>query len=297
MKKIVLVFGILIFWHNTVSAQEKFDIAGISFIHNPKVGLLDPENSNLENLDLNVTELNAFVMIPTKLKNEKTILFNGLKWHFVRTPFEDFPNNISFEANLHSFQYTFGINQNFSEKWGLLVHLKPTLASNFKGGISSDDFFFQGHAIVHKTVTESIKYGVGISYMNGFGEPKTVPVLMFNHKTDKLRLQIIAPIKLNFKYERGKVIYGFDIELEGGQFHLSSEVGDGPIINNLAKVKFSRFNIGPTLGWNVNKSSRIEISGGIAVKRTLKTIDNNALETDYDLKNGIFLKTGFYFGK
>ena len=297
MKKATIIFGISLYLIGSLNAQEKFDIAGLSFNYNSKVGLLDPVVPELDNLDLNVTELDAFVMIPSKLKNEKTILLNGLQWHYVKTPFEDFPNNISFKANLHSIQYTFGINQKFSETWGVLIFLKPTLASNFKGGISSDDFFFQGSALAHKTVNEKTKYGIGIAYINGFGEPQTVPILMYDYKTESIHFNVLAPVNLNFEYSVGKIIYGFKVELEGGEFHLSNKDGGGPIVTNLSSIKFSRFNIGPTLGWSINKNSRLEVSAGIALKRTLKTIDNSGSEIDRDLKNGLYIKTGLYFGR
>jgi len=98
---IVLVFGIV-----NVNAQETIDLFGISFTHNPKVGLKDP-GTQLYGLDLNVTELDAFVRYPIQLKNEKTILINTIKWHYVKAPFDDLPEDRRFNANLHSIQYDF----------------------------------------------------------------------------------------------------------------------------------------------------------------------------------------------
>lgn len=296
MKKSAVLFATL-FLINIIQAQERFDFFGLNIIHNPAVGLMDPNLPALQNLDMDVTELDAFIRIPSKLGSENTILINGLRWHYVKAPLDDLPNDRNFDANLHSIEYSIGMIHQFSDQWGVRVMLRPTLASNFRDGISSDDFFFQGSAVAFKTVNESWRYGIGISYMNGFGEPRTFPVLAMNYKTEDVSLGIIAPVRLNFAYEPGKISYGFDIALEGGQFHLSSKPGDGIIITTQDSIKFSRYNIGPTLGWDAGVTSRFEISAGISLKRTLKAINDSGTETDYDLANGIYLSLGYYMGR
>lgn len=297
MKTILKVFTILFFTASIVNAQEKVDLFGISFMHNTKVGLKDPTNAQLENLDLNVSELDAFVRYPIQLKNDKTVLVNTIKYHFVRAPFDDLPSNESFEANLHSIQYDFTIRHKLSDTWLGLVSLRPTLASNFKDGIGTDDFFFQGMVGFKYLASKSMSYGVGVSYINGFGEPKTVPVLLFDYKTNKLNLEVKAPILLNVHYSTKRITYGLEAKLEGGQYHLANDENSGPVVTNNETVKFSRYNVGPTLGWKFDDHSRFEVSAGISLKRTLKAIDNAGIESDYDLENGLFFKTAFYFGK
>ncbi|WP_242121112.1 DUF6268 family outer membrane beta-barrel protein [Aestuariivivens sediminicola] len=297
MKTIFNILAIFFLTIASLNAQEKVDLFGISFIHNPGVGLMDPANDNLESIDLKVTELDAFIKYPIKLGNDKTVLVNALKWHFVKAPFDDLPNERSFEANLHSIQYDFMVIHKLSQKWQLLASLRPTLASNFKDGIGSDDFFFQGMLGFKYIRNEYMNYGAGMSYTNGFGEPNLVPVLLFNYSKNKIRTEVKAPVSLSFTYSAKKTIYGFQAKLDGGQYHLASQDGDGTIITNNETVKFSRYNLGPTLGWKINDSSRFEVSAGISLKRTLKVISNDGLESDYDLKNGLFFKSSFIFGK
>lgn len=295
MKTVAKIVFILFITITTLSAQEKVDLIGISFIHNPQVGLKDPATTQLGELDLNVTELDAFVKYPIKLKNEKTVIVNSINWHFVKAPFDDLPADQSFEANLHSLQYELTVRQNLSEKWIGILSARPTIASNFNNGINSDDFFFQGMVGIKYKQNQFMTYGAGVSYINGFGEPKTVPLLLFDYKTEHIKVGVVAPISASFKYQSNKVNYGFDVNLEGGQFNLGGS--DGPMDNTNDTVKFSRYNIGPTIGWNFDKNSRFEVSAGISLNRILKAIDNNGVETDYDLENGLFFKTAFYFGK
>ena len=120
-------------------------------------------------------------------------------------------------------------------------------------------------------------------------------MVFFDYKTEHIKVGVIAPISASFKYQSSKVSYGFNVNLEGGQFNLGGD--DGPMDNINETVKYSRYNIGPTIGWNFDKNSRFEVSAGISLNRVLKAIDTNGLETDYDLENGLFLKTSFFFGK
>lgn len=297
MKALINYLVISILALSTVNAQENVDIFGIDFTRNPSVGLKDPVRAEFENLDLSITELDAFLRYPIQLKNEKTVLANTLKWHFVKAPFDDLPTEESFEANLHSIQYDFTIRHKISSNWIGILSLRPTLASNFKEGISGDDFFFQGMVGFKYAANNYTKYGAGVSYTNGFGEPKTVPVLMFDYKTEHISTSVKAPIAANFMYNGKTLSYGINAKLEGGQYHLSNDENDGPVMTNNETVKFSRYNVGAVISWNVDEHSRFEISAGISLKRTLKTINNTGVETDYDLDNGLFFKTGFYFGK
>lgn len=108
---------------------------------------------------------------------------------------------------------------------------------------------------------------------------------------------MVAPVELSVLLRKHSFTYGAAVELEGGEFHLSSNPGDGPVITNLDRIRFSRFNIGPTVAWHFADHLRLQVSGGIALKRTLKTITQSGTENDLDLESGIFIKSGIYLGQ
>ena len=297
MKKLCIFLAGCLLVITVAKAQSKIDLFGVSFYYNPGVGLKNAPSNDFEDLKYNVSEIKAFATIPFQLKDKKTTIITGLKWHFVNAPFDDFPNGKSFEANLHSIQINAGVNHKFSDKWGGLIMLRPTLASNFKGGIESDDFFLQGSAAVHRMISKKLKIGAGAGNTIGFGEPRMVFVFLLDYRDERVSLKINAPALLDFRYAVNKTEYGLKAELEGGQYNLSNLKGDAQVIANLSAIKFSRYNIGPTFGWNLNKNIRFEFSAGYSVNRILKTLDRSGSSTNYDLRHGGYLRTGFFFGK
>lgn len=296
MKKYISTLFVALFFC-TINFSQNVDIFGISYAYNPKVGLMNPPVSALENTDLDVSELKFNFLLPTPLKNGSTTIINGLEWHFVNAFFDQLPDDYSFEANLHSFQYKFGINQQFNEKWGVRFLVQPTLASNFKNGISGDDFYLQGSLVVHHAINNGLRIGAGAAYTNGFGEPKMVPVLNVKYKTEKFDLDILAPVKMSAKYYAGNLLVGLKAEVDGNQYHLQFSDEANPKTDNLDAVKFSRYNVGPVVGWTIEGQGRVELSAGVSLNRIFKVVDVNDAELDYDLNNGFFVKTGFYFGK
>ena len=297
MKKLLISIVTSLILISGIHAQNKIDLAGVSFYYNPKVGLREAPGQEFDDLKYNVSEIKAFVLVPFQLKNQRTMLITGAKWHFVNAPFDNFPSGKSFNVNLHSFQVNLGIDQKFSEKWGGVVMLRPTLASNFRGGISGEDFYLQGSVALHRRFSEKLRIGAGVGNTIGFGEPKTVVVLLVDYNTEKFSLKVNAPAMLDLKFTSRKMQYGFKAELEGGQYHLSNLKGDGPVVAELSAIKFSRYNVGPTLGWNLEGEMRMEISAGYSLNRILKTLDPEGVETNYDLKPGGFLRIGFFLGR
>ena len=296
MKTIISTLFAVFFFCQLLSAQN-VDIIGISYTYNPKVGLMNPPGPVLENTDLDVAELKVKLLLPTQLKNGNTTIINGLEWHYVNAFFDQLPEAYFFDANLHSLQYTLGINQRIHDKWGVRAMAKPTLASNFQDGISGDDFYMQGSAVVHRIIRKGFSVGAGAAYTNGFGEPVAVPILSLRYQTEKFDLDINAPVKVSAKYTASKFVAGIKAEVDGNQYNLRLGDNENPQVEKLDAINFSRMNIGPVFGWVIDGQGRIELSAGVSLNRIFKVVDVADTELDYDLDNGFFVKTGFYFGK
>ncbi|MEZ4964570.1 MAG: DUF6268 family outer membrane beta-barrel protein [Saprospiraceae bacterium] len=297
MKTLYITVFALLFITTGAIAQQQVDIFSISYTYNPKVGLMEPPGPDLDAADLDVSEFDVKLFLPLQLKNGSTTIINSLEWSFINTFFNQLPADYSFEADLHAIQYTLGLNQQFNEKWGMTLLAKPTLASNFKDGVSGGDFFMQGSAVLHRKINERLRIGAGAAYTNGFGEPKLVPLLNLRYRTEKLDLNATLPVKIRATYTAGRLMLGLNAGLEGNQYNLQLGERDLPAIEKVDAVKFSRYNIGPVLGYTIPGAGRLEVSAGLSLKRTFKVVDASNEEINFDLDNGLFVKTGFYFGK
>lgn len=296
MKKIAVfifctIFSLQLIW------SQKVDLLSLSYTLNPSVGLLNPERPMLEDLDLNVNEINAKVFFPIQLKNGKTTIINAIEYDYVNTFFDKFPEDIAFRANLHSIVYTLGVNQRLGDKWGISVIAKPTIASNLNKGISSDDLSVQGITAFERIINESFRIGFGGAYVNNFGEAKFIPIFKIKYHNENLDLNVTAPLNVSAKYRLDKFLVGLQSGVEGNNYNIKLGDDNGAFGNVVDVIKFSRYNIGPVFGWNVDNQSRIEFSAGISLNRVFKLVDVENEESDFDLENGIFFKTGFYFGR
>lgn len=293
MKTRVLTTVILLSVFFQVKAQEEdFNLAGISYTLNPAVSLKNPSNPQLDETEINLSEFKAFFMGPIRLKNDKTTLLAGIDYTFLGGPLKDLPNDRSVEANLHALKFSMGINQKLSDKWVIRAILSPTIASDFSGSITSDAFTVQGSALVRHITPKGFKLGLGGAYTNGFGEPKLVPLAEFIYRKDNFDVLILAPVQAAVRYHLNKVILGLRADLQGNEYALSVDANNSNF-GQVESVKFSRYNIGPTVATDLSKSIRLQLSGGISLKRKLTATDVNGDTQDYGLENGAFLKASF----
>ncbi|NAY91293.1 hypothetical protein GTQ34_05110 [Muricauda sp. JGD-17] len=276
-----------------IKAQDEgFNVAGITYTFNPAVRLENPSNEQLGDTEINLSEFRAFFLAPFKLKNEKTTLFAGVDYTFLGGPLNDLPNDRNVEANLHALKFSAGINQKLNDRWAIRAILSPTIASDFSGSLSSDAFTLQASGLVRHITENGFTYGLGAAYINGFGEPQLVPLAEFVYRKGNLDIVILAPIQAAVRYRLNKVILGFRVDLQGNEYALNVEDANGNI-GQVQSVKFSRYNIGPTIATDLSKSVRLQLSGGISLKRKLTATDVNGDTEDYGLENGAFLKASF----
>ena len=297
MKKAIIIFVALLFITSIVRAQgEDFNLAGLSYTLNPAVGLKNPSNQQLNDVEINLTEFRAFFLAPFRLKNDKTVLLAGIDYIFLGGPLEDLPNDRKVDANLHALRATLGINQKLGEQWAFRVMLAPTLASDFSGNLSSDAFTLQASGVIRRITESGFKYGLGVAYTNGFGEPRIVPLAEFIYQKDNFDVLVLAPVQAAIRYRLKKLILGFRVDLQGNEYALNVD-SNLPNLQQVESVKFSRYNIGPTVALEISKDIRLQLSGGLSLKRKLTSTNADRTTEDYGLENGAFFKASFLLVK
>lgn len=297
MKKIIVVFAAFLFITSLVKAQdEDFNLAGLSYTLNPAVGLKNPSNQQLNDINVNLSEFRAFFLAPFRLKNNKTILFTGVDYTFLGGPLKDLPNDRKVDANLHALRVTGGINQKLGEQWAFRAMLSPTLASDFSGNLRSEAFTLQASGLVRRITKSGIKYGLGVAYTNGFGEPRVVPLAEFIYRKDNFDIAILAPVQAVIRYRLNKLILGFRVDLQGNEYALAVD-SNLPNLQQVESIKFSRFNIGPTVAMDISNDIRLQLSGGLSLKRKLTATNADQTTEDYGLENGAFFKASFFLVK
>ena len=297
MRKTIIVFVAFLFITGLIRAQEEdFNLAGLSYTLNPAVGLKNPSNQQLNEVKVNLSEFRAFFIAPFRLKNDKTILLAGVDYTFLGGPLEDLPNDRKIDANLHALRITAGIVQKLGEQWAIRAMLTPTIASDFSGNLSSDAFTLQAAGVIRRISEGGTTFGLGVAYTNGFGEPRVVPLAEFIYKKENFDILVLAPVQAAIRYKLNQLTLGFRVDLQGNEYALKVD-SNLPNLQQIKSVKFSRYNIGPTVAMDIAKDIRLQLSGGLSLKRKLTSTNSDQITEDYGLENGAFFKASFLLVK
>jgi hypothetical protein len=291
-KFLFLIFCALFSITNQINAQN-FELAGIGSVTYPKSGLKSNDNP----AEFSFQEYGAFINIPYKLKNEKTVIVNGLGYGRVESKGFDLPylNYNTKRNNLNAIYYQLVFAHKLNTDWRLIIGLRPTLASDFKKNLGFQDLVFQGMGFALKQVNADFSIGGGVAYTMRFGKPFAVPVLPINYKKGKHEITAILPVKSSYKYYPGKkekLSIGIKHFINGALFNISTsdmELQDSP---ELEKISYSRFNLGVAINYDITKSLRFEIFGGTSARRQYHLIDVSNNTHKFDLKNTPFFQFG-----
>ncbi|GAA3509945.1 hypothetical protein GCM10022393_23630 [Aquimarina addita] len=280
MKSLRLTLYSLFIFVSTIFSQD-FELAGIKYLNYPAI------DSN----DFSIQEFGAFINIPTKLKNDKTILINGLFYGQVRI--NDLKNHISIidqELVLHSISYRFMLLHKFNKKWAFIGVLEPTLASDFESSLSSDDLVLQSMAIASKTINTKLNVGAGLLYSTRFGQPMVIPVMPIKFNSNKHRINALLPTRVLYAYE---ATHNFDIGIKaavnGANFNLT---GFSNQIDDVNKVNYTRANIGPVIYYKPKKKITLELTGGISTNRRYNLVQENEDVIETTLPTQAFFNLG-----
>lgn len=68
------------------------------------------------------------------------------------------------------------------------------------------------------------------------------------------------------RYHFDDFFVGFRVNFQGNEYALNVD-DNNDNLPQIQSVKFSRYNIGPTIAWTTSDKLRLQLSGGISMKR------------------------------
>ena len=193
------------------------------------------------------------------------------------------------EKKLQTFYYQVTLLHQWNEKWNLAVNLTPTLASDFKAKLNSDDFIFQGAVTATKKISSTFKLGGGLAYSARLGNPQLIPLVNLHYKNNKHEVNAVLPINVKYTYSllpSDKLELGVKYNLNGGNFNVHSED------NSIDKINYSRINFGVLANYQLTKILRLEAFGGLSAGRNYSLIDANDTAYDFDSESAPFFSVG-----
>jgi len=228
--------------------------------------------------------------VPIPIQKNKLFILNGFDFTNLKAN-NNSPNKISTtDRNFYSFSYNLGIIKVVKKQWTIFANIKPTLSSDFKEDISSEDFIFQSSIFASKISKKNYTYGFGLSYTTRFGRPLLIPILTYIYRTGNWNTKIILPAYISQQYHFKNSKLGFSINLNGNNFNFKNDVS--PKLD-LDKLSYVRINIGPEYELNIYKMLNLNIHAGITVYNKISSADKKSNEElNLSSNNKFFFRLG-----
>ncbi len=272
------------------AAYGQLELAGFRYSHFPSVGIEDsPSNQEVE-----LSEFNFFLNLPKKLKNDKTVLVNGLEYKLVTPSSEDdFDLITGNRQNLHFIGYRLMILHPMANDWRLLLLANPSLSSTFNTDLEGDDFLFNGTLLFTKKKSERFSYGGGLVFTSRFGNPRFLPALQFDFTQPKSELKIILPNRITYERFYGKLTPGLQMTVDGSNYNYNFyRVNEDNELELVSSLGYTRVVVGPTVKYCIRKMIQLEASGGLAVARRLELQGDTFENEQFNVENGAFFQVG-----
>lgn len=256
----------------------KFPLLSVDYFYYPNARF----DTDIGQRTAYMNEFRSAVLVPIPLKKDKLYLLTGLAHTYFS--FESKVESQGFQLfkEFHSVNPTIGVIKVLPKRWKFLGTFSPTLASDFRKPLGSDDLIIQASALAQKRVNRSVEYGLGIAYTTAFGRPAVIPLINYTRRKKKWITQIVLPAYAAHSYEfskRSRV--SLKMSLFGNLYN--AHLGDGPNNLDLNRLSYSRIAIGPDLRTRFFKDFHLHFGGGVAVRNILEVQDDD-LNTELDLQ-------------
>lgn len=283
-----ILFILVLSLHYATFGQVEF--AGFSYSHFPSSVI--GEDPSIQEVEL--SEYNFFLNLPKKLKNNKTILVNGLQYKLVTPSSDDnFDLITGSRQEFHVIGYQLIILHQMANNWQFQLMANPSLSSAFNTDLENDDFLFNGTIQFIKQKSDGFSLGGGIVFTSRFGKPRFLPALQLTVANSRSELKVFLPSQITYERFYGKVTAGLQIAVDGSRYNYNVyRINDNDELELVSNLGYTRTVVGPTLKYRIGKMIQLEASGGLVVSRRIELQGDEFDNEIFDIENGPFFQTG-----
>ena len=264
----------------------KFPLASVTYTNYSKSKF----ESNNGNGDIQMKEVRASLQFAIKIKEKKTYLLHKFDYTYFHTNGALENAGSPFEENLNSIAYSLGLIQVLKNRWKIIAIATPTLASDFRKPISSDDFIMQAYFNVSKRATPNLEYGFGLVFTTRFGRALLLPVVTGIYKKDDWSVFAVLPVQLGIYRHFNNSKLGLSFSANGNFYNYNNTI---PTITKLSKVSYSRLNLGPEYDLKLFKTLNLNLKAGVTLRNRLEPQDKSgSIVLDLSTNEKFFFSVG-----
>ncbi|WP_212005298.1 DUF6268 family outer membrane beta-barrel protein [Chitinophaga sp. HK235] len=186
LRQSILVVSLTLF-SNHIFAQSIKDLAGVSFTTHTESQFNDlPEGSGLGGNKFKYNTYDAWLPLPP-LHFGKTEIFSNVNYRLMDFSFDRSATQHLYQLDkIHEVKAVMIVRHPIARKWSVLGILIPTLASDFKSSLSSDDLIVDGIYGVSKKFGKhsNLEIGMGVHVMYSFREFLITPGISVDYRSN-----------------------------------------------------------------------------------------------------------------
>lgn len=246
---------------------------------------------------IQLSYLEGKLQFPIRLADSNTILNHAVSFSF-SSLFPSLSNSIpeyNTAGRFFSISYEFAYVRKMKRTWTFVSTIKPSLASDFRNSLVSEDFLLQGSLLFSKRKNVSTKYGAGISYNTKFGQGIIVPIILFQRKKLSWETDLLLPVYASQWYHLRRSKIGASMRLTGNSYNYDFPSALG---YQLDKLSFSKINASANYQIGIAKDWQVQIAVGSSIYNTLVFINSDG-EKELNLSPGrdFFVQIGILYQK
>ncbi len=282
---------ILVSAFSNAVAQEAFGVS-VSYDYFPYTELKE-EVAEEPDLKIHTNTIGTKIAFPISIKKGKVLIKNYIEYKRVNFKYKENLGDLGIDQ-AQSVKYTAFITDSLSPKWSLVVIVTPGLASDFEGGLSTDDITFEGVLGLIRKTRKKNDIGFGLAYIRDFGRPLPMPFLYFSWQIrENLKASGLIPSNIDLIYSPHKVFdLGLSCKMIGDRYHGDPDKFgiDNP------QMEYSEGTVSPMIRINFKKWMHLNMEGGLAFARNFEFLDGNDKLQTFDLKPAGYFRTSFILG-
>ncbi|MCF2876360.1 MULTISPECIES: DUF6268 family outer membrane beta-barrel protein [unclassified Tenacibaculum] len=247
-----------------------------------------------KDFDFNSTEIRA--NIPVKVGKGFITNSIGLDYSVLNYN-KSYPFDTKEIETFYNLSYALSYSYPLKKQWLLTARVNPTISSNLKGSLSSEDLLLNGALLATKRWGNFKKGSVmifGVAYATLSGKPGVIPFISFRQTLNERFSYGIGFPSTFFNYNLNKK-NSFRVEARQQGFYANLSGSNSPIFNGeeAQKIQFRNFLANISYSYKFAKGWRAIANAGYSFSNTYSLLDVNKDELyDFDIDNRPFFSIG-----
>lgn len=248
------------------------------------------DGSTVDDAQVKLSKVRAALSYPLVFSKGRTILLNDLSYQNIEF---DYRKTESILDRLHRVSYSLTMVHGLSQKWSLIAMVNPSLASDFKAGLTSDDLSFQAAIIANRHFSKKLSLGFGAAYSTQFGSAIPLPLLMVEwNNGGKWSFNATLPSDLELWYQAGqRARLGMLVSSDGDSYYFDPQ---GYAVER-PELRYTMLTLGLAADISLLPHLQLHIEAGMIGLHRFEFYSGDEEIVSNDLEPSQYLRTGLQF--